>query len=108
MDYLENRLNDDVMSIIYKKIHKNNFEDILWNIRQYNPASGCWTCGTIGFTVQWGNQCGNHCYKCNNWLDWSDYHMRIHLSKNFIPYKNFENFSDKYGVFSILENSHEI
>jgi hypothetical protein len=103
MDYLENRLGDDVMSIIYKKIHKDKYEDILWTIRQYNPESGCWTCDTTGFTVQWGNHGGNHCYKCNNWLDWSDY-MRIPLSKNFMPYKNFENFSDKDGVFSIWKN----
>jgi hypothetical protein len=89
MDYLENRLNDDVMSIIYKKIHKDKFEDILWNIRHHSPKYGCWRCDTVGFTVDWGDH-GNYCYDCNDWLYWSEY-FNIPLSKNFThSNKNFQ------------------
>jgi hypothetical protein len=54
MDYLENRLNDDVMSIIYKKIHKDKFEICLndvWKLRHILQKKEllyeCFTCKKI-------------------------------------------------------------
>jgi hypothetical protein len=62
MDYLENRLNDDVMSIIYKKIHQNNFENSLFKIK-YFFRTYCFCCSYLGALVSFYED-AYLCYSC--------------------------------------------
>jgi len=63
MDYLENRLNDDVMSIIYKKIHINNFVDCLINFKYFLFNYECHRCGHLGRVVSFYKD-AYFCYSC--------------------------------------------
>jgi hypothetical protein len=99
MDCLENRLNDDVMSIINKKLHHLNQCEVIKQIKE-KKTTPCFMCGYDVFTINVG--CGGSvCYNCLHYDLWEHVYMRKRI-KNFIPNKSFLRYGNdnEHSIFS--------
>jgi hypothetical protein len=88
MDYLEKRLNADVMLIIYKKIHKMHFKDCLINFKYFLFNYKCLRCGYLGRVVSFYED-AYLCYACCG------------LNRSYVPLKdlNYRGFGAIKKIF---------